>query len=355
MRSMADASRAGGPADPPDQDAGSQRAFVCALVLGVAVCLAYCLQARSIAAMASALAATLAVAAASLLVGALTGFLFGIPRSLQQGRSAAAGTTDRTERERDERAGEGDAPYQPNTNLEQISDWLAKILVGVGLTQLANIPGSLQEMGEYLAPGVGGFASSAVFAGALVVYFALAGFFAGYLWTRLNLERLFKEADLRARIRKAVAAAEKRTEADVLRTVANAPTPARTGRRVLWVDDNPRNNVSVQTLLTKLYGVDFDLSESTEDALAKTEANRNAYALVISDMNRRGDPLAGRTLLKELRDRQIDVPFIVFAGASGQERTEELRRLGAFGTAMGFQRLIEMVGKALGSSADPSV
>jgi hypothetical protein len=71
------------------------------------------------------------VAGTFLLLGAIIGLLFGIPRALQQekviGDSAGSGTSS---------AGSGTASgYRPNTNLEQISDWLTKILVGVGLTQ----------------------------------------------------------------------------------------------------------------------------------------------------------------------------------------------------------------------------
>jgi predicted secreted protein len=58
-----------------------------------------------------------------LLIGGLLGFLFGIPRTLQQEASQA------TEQNRKDRPQETN--YAVNTNLDQISDWLTKILVGV--------------------------------------------------------------------------------------------------------------------------------------------------------------------------------------------------------------------------------
>src|SRR6185503_13654313 len=58
------------------------------------------------------------VALAPAAVGALLGFVFGIPKTLQSNAPPAA---------------DGKAAYQVNTNLEQISDWLTKMLVGVGL------------------------------------------------------------------------------------------------------------------------------------------------------------------------------------------------------------------------------
>src|SRR5207247_8409037 len=76
----------------------------------------------------------LIAAGAAWLTGALLGFLFGIPHTredLQQ--------SDR---------------YKPSTSLEQISDWLTKIIVGVSLTQLSNIPIKLGELARYIASGM---------------------------------------------------------------------------------------------------------------------------------------------------------------------------------------------------------
>src|SRR4051812_27802494 len=62
-------------------------------------------------------ACALFISLAAALVGALAGFVFGIPKTVATGTPAAtsAGTA---------------SPYQGNTNLEEISDWLTKILVG---------------------------------------------------------------------------------------------------------------------------------------------------------------------------------------------------------------------------------
>src|SRR5579864_3778310 len=53
-------------------------------------------------------------------IGALLGFLFGIPRTLQ-------GEAANKETESDNK---NNISYKVNTNLEQISDWLTKVLVG---------------------------------------------------------------------------------------------------------------------------------------------------------------------------------------------------------------------------------
>ncbi|MDR3475449.1 MAG: hypothetical protein P4M09_27690 [Devosia sp.] len=126
---------------------------------------------------------------ACVLVGMLLGFLFGIPRALQAASPPAKpGTADAvTEAQRG-------GQYSANTNLEQISDWLTKILVGVGLTQLTTLPSQLQMAGHYFGPLLGGDGNDPV-AAALLVFFSVGGFLASYLWTRLFLGREFVRAD----------------------------------------------------------------------------------------------------------------------------------------------------------------
>lgn len=113
-------------------------------------------------------------AAAPFSLGVFIGFLFGIPKTRQEPPL---------------RDGERAHPVQPNTNLEQISDWLTKILIGVGLTQLTQIPRELQGVAEYLAHSIGGEANGASgVVAAILVYFSIAGFLWGFLVTRLILE-----------------------------------------------------------------------------------------------------------------------------------------------------------------------
>ena len=101
-------------------------------------------------------------------VGWGLGFLFGVPRT--------AATDTRT-----------------NTNLEQISDWLTKVLVGVGLTQLSRLPTKIGLLASYIATGYGDSASN-VFALSMFLYFSSLGFLTGYLLTRLALQAEFDRA-----------------------------------------------------------------------------------------------------------------------------------------------------------------
>jgi hypothetical protein len=85
--------------------------------------------------------------------------------------------------------------YRVNTNLEQISDWLTKILVGVSLTQIAEIRDGLVSLTAFAAQGLGPQSQGQVFAFALLSYSAVLGFLFGYLWTRLFLAGALRVAD----------------------------------------------------------------------------------------------------------------------------------------------------------------
>lgn len=129
------------------------------------------------------------LAGASLLVGGAIGFLFGIPRTLQHEENLG---------DSDKNTAANQTPafkYRVNTNLEQISDWLTKILVGVGLTQLNSIPVKLQEITRYVAKGIGDSASDQIFALSVLLFFVVSGFLFGYLWTRLFLVGALRHAD----------------------------------------------------------------------------------------------------------------------------------------------------------------
>ncbi len=114
-------------------------------------------------------------ALASLMCGMLMGFIFGIPKV-----------------EQSKHQGGGEYRQRVNTNLEEISDWVTKIIVGISLVQLANIPPVFQSLVEFIAndseisPGT---------IGAILVLFAVLGFFTGYLLTRIFLASAFMRAD----------------------------------------------------------------------------------------------------------------------------------------------------------------
>lgn len=120
------------------------------------------------------------IACASFLVGVLLGFIFGIPRALQS---------------QPQNPGDAGPTYHVNTNLEQISDWLTKIIVGVSLVELGRVPELVKRMGAYLSPCLGELCKSPSVAVVVVVLFVVLGFLAGYLLTRLYLTGAFRRAE----------------------------------------------------------------------------------------------------------------------------------------------------------------
>lgn len=166
-------------------------------------------------------------ALACLSAGGIVGFLFGVPRVVQGAISAPVRSTKTAPVPEKPVPGPPVAPVpvegtgsmkatatahgvdrsetveatweyhqQVNTNVEQISDWLTKIIVGIGLVELRRIPDLLDSMAKRLtgpSPGENDLG----FAGALIVYFSIIGYFAGYLLTRLYLAPAFGRTEQR--------------------------------------------------------------------------------------------------------------------------------------------------------------
>lgn len=173
-------------------DTESARAFKALFgIMGVSLIgvLLYAMQGSTFISALARMGVGVTAAAASMVVGGMLGFLFGIPRTLQRERPAQSGPDAA-------RQSDTDIDYRANTNLEQISDWLTKILVGVGLTQLSKLPEKLQSLAAYLGKGLGSEPSAPVFIGLLLVVFNLSGFLLSYLWTRLYLPRELRQADI---------------------------------------------------------------------------------------------------------------------------------------------------------------
>jgi hypothetical protein len=76
----------------------------------------------------------------------------------------------------------------PNTNIETVSDWLTKIIVGVGLIHLKDIGAFLDSLSNDLADALTIDQPCAL---ALIIYFFLAGLIHGYLLTRMFLSWQF--------------------------------------------------------------------------------------------------------------------------------------------------------------------
>lgn len=145
----------------------------------------------------SILGVLIVIAFAGVASGAIIGFLFGIPHSIDQGSSTMSiGTTTGTSSSE----GNGDSEnlrnkfdYKPSTNLEQIADWLTKIIVGVGLIEIHKIIFKFNELcislGAILSTYSKGHNGSMV-VGCCIILFSIFGFLLVYLWTHIYLLKI---------------------------------------------------------------------------------------------------------------------------------------------------------------------
>ena len=110
------------------------------------------------------------------MAGGIAGFLFAIPRS---GASRNKQLTDGTQ-----------SGYEDNTNLEEISDWLTKIIVGLTLVQFKTILTYLDTSARSIAISFSEFGiydpGYYPWAYGMIIFFTACGFAISYLWTRIN-------------------------------------------------------------------------------------------------------------------------------------------------------------------------
>lgn len=142
-------------------------------------------------------------------VGWFLGFLFGIPRSLSTdtARTVPPTATDNGPTAPEAGTSQTDPNTAPakntalarntvphgasstvNTNLEQISDWLTKIIVGVTLVESQAAVARVNDAAALVSLSLGGRPDSTSFALAILVYFSATGLLGSYLLTRLYLQ-----------------------------------------------------------------------------------------------------------------------------------------------------------------------
>jgi CheY-like chemotaxis protein len=109
------------------------------------------------------------------------------------------------------------------------------------------------------------------------------------------------------------------------------------GMRVLWVDDEPNNNVEEQLLLSQ-FGALIVSSENTADALS--QLRNHAFDLVISDMKRGEEATAGLVLLSTMRQSNLAMPVIIYTGTN---QLNVARPAGLFGITNRPDELIHLV------------
>ncbi|WP_156341295.1 hypothetical protein [Pseudanabaena sp. 'Roaring Creek'] len=125
------------------------------------------------------------IAGASLTAGGLLGFLFGIPRSE---------SIKTQSNESNESVNQPSAKYGDNDSLEQISDWLTKILLGAGLAQISSISEVLTNLSNRIDSIISG-SSLGLFGVLIFIIYVISGFAGGYLWSRFSIRTELSRRD----------------------------------------------------------------------------------------------------------------------------------------------------------------
>jgi hypothetical protein len=115
-------------------------------------------------------------AGAAFISGVMLGYLFGLRPSGETKNAASQASA---------------SPAQ--SNLEEIADWLTKLILGAGLVALTKLPGPILKFAIFMAGGVDpmppapvpqGVQGNPAIALAIMGFFSTCGLLYGYLWTR---------------------------------------------------------------------------------------------------------------------------------------------------------------------------
>jgi hypothetical protein len=131
-------------------------------------------------------------------VGGLVGFIFAIPKRVETARSR--GGAEQPGNSVDPSAGTTPgSDYVPNTALEEISDWLTKIIVGLGLVEASRIARFLETQGGAIAPILFGPNAQPILGGFALLAATILSFLASFLYFRVCLPEEFSLSEKRAR------------------------------------------------------------------------------------------------------------------------------------------------------------
>ena len=92
-------------------------------------------------------------------------------------------------------------------------------------------------------------------------------------------------------------------------------------------------------------GLRFTLGLSTNEALQ--ELSQQKFAAIISDMGRKEGSIEGYVLLDQLRKRDRETPFFIYAGSSAPEHKQETAKHLGQGCTNNAQELFQMVMRAV--------
>lgn len=127
---------------------------------------------------------------------------------------------------------------------------------------------------------------------------------------------------------------------NVVSNTSKKTTKERWKNRVLWVDDQPENNVYERQAF-EAQGIEFTLALSTKEALDILKHNK--FAAIISDMSRKEGSNEGYVLLEKLRIAGDQTPFVIYAGSNLPKHKKEASERGASGSTNRAEELFQLV------------
>ena len=95
--------------------------------------------------------------------------------------------------------------------------------------------------------------------------------------------------------------------------------------QVLWVDDNPENNIYEREVLRTL-GTNTDVATSTQQGMMALQSK--VYDLVISDMYRGSTPNEGLIFLQEMRKSRFPQQVVFYVGNVDPEKGKPAESFG---------------------------
>lgn len=130
--------------------------------------------------------------------------------------------------------------------------------------------------------------------------------------------------------------------ANELRDSASKNSRQRNTKRkeILWVDDNPDNNL-YERYLFEASGITVTSAQSTDEAINLLNSHR--YFAVISDMQRKEGGEAGIALLQKIRNMNNQTPFFIYTGNKTPQKEEKTKENGGQGCTDNPEELYKMV------------
>ncbi|WP_416306367.1 winged helix-turn-helix domain-containing protein [Neptunicella sp. SCSIO 80796] len=116
--------------------------------------------------------------------------------------------------------------------------------------------------------------------------------------------------------------------------------PANSVGRLLWVDDNPDNNREEKRYLEQ-HNITVYQVTSTDQAL--TSLALYEYNAVISDMGRKGEVLAGLSLLKTMRKNHNQTPFFLYTIVLTDAQHQLMKQHQGQGVAVNAEQLYKLI------------